>query len=371
MHSPQMHHPLPTHSLIFSKTKLNASAPNFYHLILLIRFSLHLPHPPGCLDLSDDAYDSIVALANVGAAFYWLCTKCERSAFTTENGSSVAEDRMLEILNMFEKLMGRMSQLEAQLGDTVRLDSMRLVEERLTSVETKIENRIIAVETRTDNRIASLEARMDDRINSMDTKVVTLEQMIIKNEDAGVGSASVPDIQARQAVERSSNQRIEIQDRQIESDREAEIRRNNVILHRVDELESSDITARTSHDRDFVLEMFGKVMEVSIGQEDLGRIIRLGKPNNDGRSRPLLIELRSERVKRDVMNNLSKLRSAEDKFRKVGVAHDLSPVQREDIKKTISVKKAILDDTGEGSENYHFRVVGNMNRIRVIPVKKH
>ena len=97
----------------------------------------------------------------------------------------------------------------------------------------------------------------------------------------------------------------------------------------------------------------------------------MGKPDNDGRSRPLLIELRSERVKRDVMNNLSKLRSAEDKFRKVGVAHDLSPVQREDIKKTISVKKAILDDSGEGSENYHFRVVGNMNRIRVIPVKKH
>ena len=72
-----------------------------------------------CLDLSDEAYDSIVALANVGAAFYWLCTKCERSAFATESGGGVAEDRMLEILNMFEKLMGRMSQLEAQLGDTV------------------------------------------------------------------------------------------------------------------------------------------------------------------------------------------------------------------------------------------------------------
>ena len=36
--------PLPTHSLIFSKTKLNASAPNLYHLIFLIRFFLHLPH---------------------------------------------------------------------------------------------------------------------------------------------------------------------------------------------------------------------------------------------------------------------------------------------------------------------------------------
>ena len=39
-----MHHPLPTHSLTFSKTKLNASAPNFYHLILLIHFFFHLPH---------------------------------------------------------------------------------------------------------------------------------------------------------------------------------------------------------------------------------------------------------------------------------------------------------------------------------------
>ena len=241
----------------------------------------------------------------------------------------------------------------------------------MASVETKIENKIVTLETRTDSGISSLEARIGDRINSMDTRVAALEQMIIRSDDAGEGGTPVPDIQARRAVERSPNRRIEIRDRQTESDREAEIRKNNVILHRVDELESSDITARASHDRDFVLEMFGKVMDVSISQEDLGRIIRLGKLNSDGRSRPLLIELRSERVKRDVMNNLSKLGSAEDKFRKVGVAHDLSPMQREDIKKTISVKKAILDDTGEGSENYHFRVVGNMNRIRVIPVRKH
>ena len=41
-----MHHPWPTHSLISSKTKWNASAPNFYHLILLIRFFFHLPRLP-------------------------------------------------------------------------------------------------------------------------------------------------------------------------------------------------------------------------------------------------------------------------------------------------------------------------------------
>ena len=33
-----MHLPLPTHSMTFSKIKLIASAPNFYHLIPLIRF---------------------------------------------------------------------------------------------------------------------------------------------------------------------------------------------------------------------------------------------------------------------------------------------------------------------------------------------
>ena len=40
-----MHLPLPTHSLTFSKIKLIAFAPNFYHLIPLIRFFFHLPHP--------------------------------------------------------------------------------------------------------------------------------------------------------------------------------------------------------------------------------------------------------------------------------------------------------------------------------------
>ena len=40
-----MHLPLPTHSLTFSKIKLIASAPNFYHLTPLIRFFFHLPRP--------------------------------------------------------------------------------------------------------------------------------------------------------------------------------------------------------------------------------------------------------------------------------------------------------------------------------------
>ena len=40
-----MHLPLPTHSLTFSKIKLIAFAPNFYHLIPLIRFFFHLPRP--------------------------------------------------------------------------------------------------------------------------------------------------------------------------------------------------------------------------------------------------------------------------------------------------------------------------------------
>ena len=38
-----MHPPSPTHSLTFSKTKFIASAPNYYHLIPLIRFFFHLP----------------------------------------------------------------------------------------------------------------------------------------------------------------------------------------------------------------------------------------------------------------------------------------------------------------------------------------
>ena len=40
-----MHLPLPTHSLTFSKIKLIAFAPNFYHLIPLIRFFFHMPRP--------------------------------------------------------------------------------------------------------------------------------------------------------------------------------------------------------------------------------------------------------------------------------------------------------------------------------------
>lgn len=71
------------------------------------------------------------------------------------------------------------------------------------------------------------------------------------------------------------------------------------------------------------------------------------------------------------MESLGKLRNAEDKFRNVGVAHDLSPKQREDVRRALQeARQRQGGDGGNAAGNQKFRVVGQGSRLRVLVVGK-
>ena len=142
---------------------------------------------------------------------------------------------------------------------------------------------------------------------------------------------------------------------------------NSSLLHISD---SDDTAVRTQHDTTFVHNLLREVLEINVNSDDIGKIIRLGKRSDDGRNRPVLIGLKTDELKNRVMNNLGKLKNANEVYKKVSVAHDLSTAQRESVRNAVEEKKRLLDSNGSGAENYIFRVVGNLNRIRILHKKK-
>ena len=81
--------------------------------------------------------------------------------------------------------------------------------------------------------------------------------------------------------------------------------------------------------------MFG----VGTSDVDIEKTFRLGKYEDDN-VRPLLNAFKDEEIITDVMKNLKKLRSAEtlDRYRNIGLSHDLTLKQRE-VKKCVDEAK--------------------------------
>jgi len=76
-------------------------------------------------------------------------------------------------------------------------------------------------------------------------------------------------------------------------------------------------------------------------------------------------------VKDVAMRNVRKLREAESRFSSVGISHDLTPKQRDEIKVMIAdAKKEHAENNSDEVENYRFIVVGQGSRKKVIKVRK-
>ena len=107
-----------------------------------------------------------------------------------------------------------------------------------------------------------------------------------------------------------------------------------------------------------------------IEDADIEKLYQLGRWQED-KPRPLLIAFHNNEKKDYIMANLRNLKYSVDKFKKIGISHDLPPKEREENKRTVEEAKLAHDTQGnDTAENYKFLVVGHGNRKKVITVKK-
>ena len=95
-----------------------------------------------------------------------------------------------------------------------------------------------------------------------------------------------------------------------------------------------------------------------------------------GKIRPLLVSFADIDKKFEVFRKLNELKSANDKFNSISIAHDLTPRQREEVKKVYAEAKAKLEKeeseakasgSSNGLGNRKIVVVGQMSgKLRAI-----
>lgn len=176
----------------------------------------------------------------------------------------------------------------------------------------------------------------------MESKVKILEENwgILRKEILEEAVAKVKTEVGEDLVKRTAKYVME----QMKEDNERDKKKENIIMYNVEESKMENIDERIKEDAKRVCDIYDNSLEVR--EYTIEKIIRLGK-REDGRNRPLLIKLRNEREKWNIIKNAKKLKHerAEDKKR-VGISLDLTEKER-DIDRKLRTELKERRDNGE------------------------
>ena len=149
---------------------------------------------------------------------------------------------------------------------------------------------------------------------------------------------------------------------------EKEERSNNMVIYGLKESEKTDSKERVKEDEEKVLQIM-ESMEMEVVKADVEVKFRAGKKREDGKPRPLIVRFKEEEKKERALNDARKL-ARKDEWKRVFLAPDLTPKQREeDRRKEEERKKEAEEKTAKATEEGKqgkWIVVGQRGRRRVV-----
>jgi len=150
-------------------------------------------------------------------------------------------------------------------------------------------------------------------------------------------------------------------------EKDKEKRRQNIIIYRAVESQATGPETRKNEDQRFCLALVQDVLEVDCTSDDIDSVRRLGK-RQDGTCRPMLVSFKSVGVKNQVMESLSKLAEADDKYRTLSITHDMTQKEREECKTMVAQAKHKQEEDASGE--YIYRVRGAPGELKVVRLRK-
>jgi uncharacterized membrane protein len=203
---------------------------------------------------------------------------------------------------------------------------------------------------------------MDRRIGEVGAKTEAVTKKVEEH------TAEIGEVRGdmRKLEEKLEEMEKKLEDRMCEEMREREIRRLNLVLHRVEEPSQRirDGRERMEADKKACVKIF-KAMKVPSSSEDIRFCRRIGEKGDE--PRPLLIGVKTEEVKRNLLEKAKDLMKTE--FKEVAIGPDMTMKQRQEEKKMREeVDRRNKEDLTEEdrAKNLEWLLVGARGEKRII-----
>jgi len=294
-----------------------------------------------CFSLTPEVYDQLISLPTCGLC--WYCDSCDKSS--ADNGSTERIDKLVTVV---EKLVEKFETIESKLQDKSDLSLVMQLDTRIKNLE---------------ENMHTLEQSLESRLAAVDKNVVRYmnDQLseIEKHQNNQPGDTATIKSVVQEEINRNT-----------EEQQDMEKRKRNIILYRVPEKRTDNVTERKTTDFVFVKDLLDCVINLQVNEQDIEKMYRLGRWSED-RTRPLLVSFKNIDMKEDIITNLRNLKHTVDKFKNIGISQDLHPKERQEIKDMIEdAKKEHSANSTDLVENYRFIVVGKEPRKKVIKIQK-
>lgn len=300
-----------------------------------------------CENIGDEAY-KVLQRENS----HWFCVGCNKGV-----GS---------LITAITKIQKRQEKFEKDINEMKA--SQEGVKQRQSKVETDMGKLKGDIEAHA-HEFGEIKEALQEITNSMQQQQVTQKQM---ESDDSLWSTIVGKHVEKKIVtvkeEMHEVQRSVLEAKEhIDEEKEKDKRRNNIIIYRMQEGTAAGFEARRKEDLGFCQELIKDVLEIECQDDAILNIVRLGKKDT-ARARPLLVIFKDFGIKNEVMEALSKLSEAEDKFRLISVSHDLTQKEREECKELVDEARHRQEQDNSGE--WVYRVRGKPGDMKVVKLRK-
>ena len=324
-----------------------------------------------CFGVSAAVLDQLVSGA--GGELKWLCRQCQdgmiRYASASSSETSASTNMGMDrVLAMLEKILERQENIESKLNSKCEKElgndlvaKTSTLQDRITKMEIDLEGRLVRLEQRMEQIGPDMVVDIDRRVKSVEekTEIHTIMSEVI---NGGALKGQFDDEVVESRVEKIVAQRME-------QDKDIEQRKCNIVIFGYKE--EAEMADRLRDDTEMIHRLYRELTGTELLKNGVTKMIRLGRKELKGKERPLLITFDSIATKSLMMANLVKLKEVRSSYGNISVTHDLSPRQREEIKKVLdeaSLKYGGLKGKN-GQENWKVIVVGQGSKPRAIQVK--
>lgn len=309
---------------------------------------------PSCAGMSGELCESL----GTNLQLHWYCIKCNPGVGKMISEVRKIQDRLDAIEECFRK--NQNGTLKEQSESALKLANM-------------------------ENELSHIRQGMSDQHKELEDMKITLSEIqnrptleeLKDDEDwpllSGRKFSEIAALEVEKKLDTVSKdlqyvtQTLSETKKDVAEEKDKEDRKNNIILYNVPEQVTGTIDEKSKLDKLFLLE-FMTALHTGIDEEDIKKVVRLGKKSDTGKPRPILLQFGGRLAKTLLMDSLFRLKSIGCKFKDITVSHDMTKKEREECKKLVdeAKEKERLDMSGE----WLYRVRGLPGQMRIISIKK-
>ena len=232
-----------------------------------------------CQDVSDELYTAFKSLDT--DEIIWMCKQCKseiKRGKANERQEKETKEKISEMEEMKKRLIAMIKELEKKIE--------KIKEEVKQEIEMKISEKL------------DTDRHVTDKLR--EARLIEETHRVI--------------------------------DKKFEEEEDKKKRKNNLVLYNVPESIKQNPIEREKDDEEWCQDLFEN--SLGIGRVEIVKVIRLGKNDENGRVRPMLVRLRNENDKRIILKFAKNLKLEEDqRKKKIGICMDLTNEEKEELKK--------------------------------------